>query len=123
MRIRALATAALLGSVAAASPAPLFAQLVPVTHCNAAIPCNIPYGLRPWRAANWTPGASWSMPSAAISVFSPIDQGLSPRIVTRPVADDPAETAARMYVRKNPSPDGKATPATVPKPAPEAPKS
>ena len=37
--------AAALGLLFAAVPAR--AQLVPITRCNSAIPCNIPYGLRP----------------------------------------------------------------------------
>jgi hypothetical protein len=90
------------------------AQLVPITRCNAAIPCNFPYGLRPWRAANWTPDTNSASPSAAISVFSPIDQGLKPQIVTQPVAEDASEQAARIYLRHYPPPVAKATPVPTP---------
>src|SRR4051812_43932182 len=50
---RTFAVALLACAVAAGASA----QLVPVTQRNAAIPCSIPYGLRPADAAAWTPGA------------------------------------------------------------------
>jgi hypothetical protein len=119
MRRRAL-LAALLVSGSAAS-VPLFAQLVPVTRCNSAIPCSIPYGLRPSDAAAWTPGGQVGQGNTAMSLSTGIDGGLTPRIDRPPVSEDPVEAAARMYVRRYPAPGGsaaKSTPRPTPRPTP-----
>ena len=118
MRPRALAAAALRFAVAAALPAslPLFAQIVPITRCNAAIPCNIPYGLRPADAAGWTPGSNVGQGNTAISLSNNFTDGVLPKIDRPPISEDPVEAAARMYVRKYPAPN------PAPKPPPSKPK-
>ncbi len=116
MRPRALAAAALRFAVAAALPAslPLFAQIVPITRCNAAIPCNIPYGLRPADAAGWTPGSNVGQGNTGISVSTNFTDGLLPKIDKPPISEDPVEAAARMYVRKYPAkPAGKSSGSSV----------
>ena len=104
MRLRAIAAAALLVSVAAAAPAPASAQIVPITRCNAAIPCNIPYGLRPADAAGWTPGSNVGQGNTGISMSTNFADGLFPKVDKPPTSEDPVEAAARMYVRKFPAP-------------------
>jgi hypothetical protein len=98
------------------------AQLVPIARCNAAIPCNIPMGLRPADAANWTPGARQGQGGVPVSVSTGIDDGLKPKIDTRAVSEDPSERAARIFLRKNPAPAAtpkpKAAAAAAPTPAP-----
>ncbi len=100
MNLRAIAVAALLVFVAAAASA----QIVPITRCNAAIPCNIPYGLRPADAAGWTPGSNVGQGNTGISMSTDFTDGLMPKIDKPPVSEDPVEAAARMYVRKFPAP-------------------
>ncbi len=78
------------------------AQLVPITRCNSAIPCNIPMGLRPADAAAWTPGNNLGQGNTGISVSSGLDHGIKPKIDRPPVSEDPVEAAARMYVRRYP---------------------
>lgn len=100
------------------------AQLVPITRCNGAIPCNIPTGLRPADAAAWTPGNNLGQGNTGISVSSGLENGFQPRIDRPPVSEDPVEAAARMYVRRYPAatprPTGLPTPKA--KPANAAPK-
>jgi hypothetical protein len=112
----ALAAAALRFAVAAAAlgPLPVFAQIVPITRCNAAIPCNIPYGLRPADAAGWTPGSNVGQGNTGISVSTDFTNGLVPKIDKPPVSEDPVEAAARMYVRKYPAPNPAPKPAATP---------
>ena len=76
------------------------AQLVPITTCHAAIPCSIPFGLRPADSlANNPYGNSGNTgPVVATSV----DAALKPRLVMRPVSEDPADSAARIFVKRNP---------------------
>lgn len=107
----ALAAAIVLASCAAAASA----QLVPITRCNAAIPCSIPTGLRPADAAAWTPGAKLGQGNTAISVH--VDERLKPEIDTPHVSEDPSDRAARIFMRRNPL----ATPKPTPKPTPAAP--
>jgi len=104
---RASAAAILLISIAAAARA----QLVPITRCQAAIPCSIPYGLRPADAAAWTPGARVGQGNTAISIG--VDDRLKPEVQTPHVSEDPTERAARIFMRRNPLP----TPRPTPKPA------
>ena len=117
MRPRALAAATFRFAVAAAACAslPLFAQIVPITRCNAAIPCNIPYGLRPADAAGWTPGSNVGQGNTGISMSTNFTDGIVPKIDKPPISEDPVEAAARMYVRKYPVP---ATTKVAPKNAP-----
>ena len=117
MNPRALAAAALLLIVAAAAPAFLFAQIVPITRCNAAIPCNIPYGLRPADAAGWTPGSNVGQGNTGISMSTNFADGLLPKIDKPPISEDPVEAAARMYVRKYPYQGAAPKPAVAPRPA------
>jgi hypothetical protein len=98
------------------------AQLVPIARCNAAIPCNIPIGLRPADAAAWTPDSKQGQGAVPISVSTGIEDGLKPKIDTRTVSEDPSERAARIFLRRNPapapSPKPKAASAPVTTPAP-----
>ena len=110
-----LAAAAL---VLLAAAAPARAQIVPVTRCNGAIPCNIPYGLRPADAAGWTPGSNVGQGHTGISMSTNFQDGLLPKIDKPPVSEDPVEAAARMYVRKYPAPATTKQPAPKPTPAP-----
>jgi len=132
MRRVALAAAAFLATIA--STAPALAQIVPITRCNAAIPCNIPYGLRPADAAGWTPGSNVGQGHTGMSLSTDFTDGLKPKIDRHPVSEDPVEAAARMYVRKFPAPATrkspgasvesrqlKPTPRPTPPPEPEPP--
>jgi hypothetical protein len=109
---RTLAAALLILLLAGAARA----QLVPITRCNAAIPCSIPIGLRPADAAAWTPGAKTGQGNTAISVG--MDDRLKPEIQTPHVSEDPTDRAARIFVKKNPL---AVSPKPTPKPTP-APK-
>ncbi len=107
---------ALLGAVGiAALAAAAGAQLVPLAHCHAAIPCSIPYGLRPADAVANLPDAGFG--NTAIVAGVGLDNGLKLRLVTTPYSRDPVENAARLYVRKNPL-KGAATPTPAPTPPP-----
>ncbi len=119
--------ASVAAAVFLAAAASARAQLVPITRCNSAIPCNIPMGLRPADAAAWTPGNNLGQGNTGISVSSGLDNGIRPKIDRPPVSEDPVEAAARMYVRRypvggTPRPTGvptpKPTPASVPAPRP-----
>ncbi len=102
-----------------AASLPARAQLVPITRCNSAIPCNIPMGLRPADAAAWTPGNKLGQGNTGVSVSTGLENGLQPKIDRPPVSEDPVEAAARMYVRRNPAPP-LAKPTPAPAPAPKA---
>jgi len=107
-RVALLAAAGLAALAASAS-----AQLVPLTQCKAAFPCNLPYGLRPADAVANLPDAR--LGNALIGAG--VDANLKPRLVAPPHASsDPAEDAARLYVLKNPL---KPTPSPT-RPAPTA---
>jgi hypothetical protein len=90
-----------------------FAQLVPVSTCHAALPCSIPYGLRPADAVrNLANNANSGPGNTAMTVG--INDRANAKLV-KPVSEDPTEYAARIFVRKNPRPV-KSTPATTPAP-------
>ena len=91
------------------------AQLVPITRCNGAIPCNIPMGLRPADAAAWTPGNNLGQGNTGISVSSGLDNGFKPKIDRPPISEDPVEAAARMYVHRYPA-GGTPRPTGIPTP-------
>lgn len=78
------------------------AQLVPLSQCGSAIPCSIPSGLRPADAAALSPYGRVGPGNSAIAVSAGIEQGLKPKVVTRAVAEDPTERAARLFVKRNP---------------------
>ena len=113
MRRAALLAAAGLTAFTAAA----FAQLVPLARCHAAIPCSIPYGLRPPAAVANLPEAGFG--NSLIGVGLRVDNGLKPRLAVSPVSEDPAESAARMFVHRNPlkakTPAAASTPAPTPK--------
>ena len=90
------------------------AQLVPVSTCHAALPCSIPYGLRPADAVQHLANANGGPGNTAMTVG--VNGSLQVRLV-KPVSEDPAEYAARVFVRKNPQ-FVKSTP--VPTPVPKA---
>ena len=94
----------------------LGAQLVPLSQCGAAIPCSIPYGLRPADAAALSPYGRVGPSNSAIAVSAGIEEGLKPRVVTRAVAEDPSERAARLFVKRNPFLSAR-TPTPTPRPA------
>ena len=94
------------------------AQLVPLARCHAAIPCSIPYGLRPADAVSNLPDAGFGNSLIGVGV----DNGLKPRLIASPVSSDPVEDAARLFVRKNPLRTKPPTPTPVPKPAASGPK-
>ena len=121
MRPRALAAAALLLMSPPLRSRSSRAQIVPITRCNAAIPCNIPYGLRPADAAGWTPGSNVGQGNTGISMSTNFTDGLVPKIDKPPISEDPVEAAARMYVRKYPA-QAPAKPARRPRrpPTPKA---
>jgi hypothetical protein len=79
------------------------AQLVPLSQCGAAIPCSIPVGLRPADAAAVSPYARAGQGNTLISVEAAIEDGLKPKVITRAVAEDPSERAARLFVKRNPT--------------------
>lgn len=78
-----------------------FAQIVPLSRCNAALPCSIPFGLRPANATTFSPYTRAG--NAAVSVSAGVEEGLKPKIDQRPpISEDPAERAARIFVKRNP---------------------
>src|SRR4051812_45640672 len=102
---------------------PARGQIVPITRCQAAIPCSIPMGLRPADAAAWTPGSQIGRGNTAISVSAGIEDGLKPRIDTPHVSEDPSDRAARIFLKRNPlaiTPKPTATPAAPGKKTPAA---
>jgi hypothetical protein len=102
---RALLAASLLLGAASGSRA----QIVPLSRCNAAIPCSIPFGLRPADGVAFSPYAKTGQGNTAISVSAGIEEGLKPKIDKVPVSEDPSERAARIFVKKYPV-AGKPTP-------------
>ena len=95
LRVRILASALLL----ACAPA-VFAQIVPLSRCQAAIPCSIPFGLRPADATAFSPYARSG--NVGISVSAGVEEGLKPKVDRIPVSEDPSERAARIFVMRNP---------------------
>jgi hypothetical protein len=114
IRRRAAAALALSGFTVAGAAR---AQLVPITRCNAAIPCSIPIGLRPADAAAWTPGAKTGQGNTGISVS--MDERLKPKVdkPPSPISEDPTDRAARIFMKRNPL---AVTPKPTPKPTPTA---
>jgi len=109
--------AALLGLAGlAVTAAAAYAQLVPLARCHAAIPCSIPYGLRPPDAVKNLPDAQLGNSLIGIG----IDGSLKPRIVASPISSDFSEDAARIFVKKNPLQPKAATPTPTPAPKPAA---
>ncbi|HEY2797714.1 MAG TPA: hypothetical protein VGK26_07480 [Thermoanaerobaculia bacterium] len=93
------------------------AQLVPLSECGSAIPCNIPKGLRPADAAALSPYGRVGNGNALVGVeLNPAD-GFKPEVMTRSIAEDPSDRAARIFLKNNP---GFAMPRTAPTPAPAA---
>ena len=89
------------------------AQLVPLSTCHAALPCSIPYGLRPADSLANNPYGTVGNTGPVVATSIGLGLGLQPRLVVKPVAQDPSEYAARAFVRKNPL----VKPAPVPTPA------
>ena len=116
MRRAALCAAVGLTVLAAFTPA-ASAQLVPLARCHAAIPCSIPYGLRPADAVSNLPDAGFG--NSLIGVGLGVDNGLKPRLAVSPVSEDPVESAARLYVKRNPLKARTPTPAPTPAQKPE----
>jgi hypothetical protein len=110
MRRLALVAAGLAAFVATAN-----AQLVPLTRCQAAFPCSVPYGLRPADAVVNLPDARLGNTLAGVAV----NGAFQLRLAAPHASSDPAEDAARLYVRKNPLPPT-STPTPAPTPAPTA---
>ena len=121
MKHLTLLAALALGLAAVAADAPAQTQLVPLSQCGAAIPCSIPVGLRPADAAAASPYGRVGAGNTLVSMAAAVDESLKPRVVTRAVAEDPSERAARLFLRKNPS-WGLRTPAPAPTPPPLRPE-
>jgi|GEM_PF-3011214 hypothetical protein len=90
------------------------AQLVPLSECGSAIPCNIPKGLRPADAAALSPYSRVGNGNALVGVQLVPAEGFKPEVVTRSIAEDPSERAARIFFKRNP---GFAMPRTAPTPS------
>ena len=101
-----LATAGLVLSAGTAA-----GQLVPLTRCQAAFPCSMPYGLRPADAVAKLPDARLGNVVMGVG----LDGSLKPHLAAPHASSDPAEDAARLYVLKNPL-----RPTATPTPAPTA---
>ena len=87
------------------------AQLVPVSTCHAALPCSIPYGLRPADSVqNLANNANGGPGNTALSLGLHDNMKLQ---LIKPISDDPSEYAARLFVKKNPQ-LVKPTPAPTP---------
>ena len=82
------------------------AQLVPLSLCNAAIPCSLPFGLRPANAvAGLAPFTRAGEGGALVSARAGIGAGEPLRLdKPRPAIPDASEQAARIFLRKNPPP-------------------
>ena len=92
--------AALLAAVALSAAArTAVAQLVPLARCHAAYPCSVTYGLRPADAVANLPDAGFGNSLIGIETST---NGFKPRLAVSPVSQDPAESAARMFVQRNP---------------------
>jgi hypothetical protein len=91
------------------------AQLVPLSECGSAIPCNIPKGLRPADAAALSPQGRVGNGNALVGAQFVPAEGFKPELVTRSVAEDASDRAARIFIKNNP---GFAMPRTAPTPAP-----
>ncbi len=119
MSRRALLAASLLLGAASGSRA----QIVPLSRCNAAIPCSIPFGLRPADSVGFSPYAKTGQGNTAISVSAGIEEGLKPKIDKVPVSEDPSERAARIFVKRNPlSARPTPSPTVTPGPKPARPQ-
>jgi hypothetical protein len=92
------------------------AQLVPVSTCHAALPCSIPYGLRPADSVQNLGNANGGPGNTALSLG--LHDNMKIQLI-KPISDDPSEYAARLFVRKNPQ-LVKPTPAPTPAAAPAA---
>ena len=90
------------------------AQLVPVSTCHAALPCSIPYGLRPADAVQNLANNANGGPGNTAMTFG-INSNMQVRLV-KPISEDPTDFAARLFVKKNPH-LVKPTPAPTPAPA------
>jgi len=121
MRRPALAATLSFSLVALLAPAgTALAQLVPLTRCQAAFPCSVPYGLRPADAVTNLPDAR--LGNSLIGAGVGLDNGLKVRVAVSPVSEDPSEGAARLFLRKNPlKPKATPTPGPTPAAAPSAP--
>ncbi len=96
-----------------ASSAAAFAQIVPLSRCNAALPCSIPFGLRPADTVAFSPYARTG--NSGVSVSAGVEEGLTPKLDRAPISEDPSERAARIFVKRNPRLAGPA-PAPTPRP-------
>jgi hypothetical protein len=105
-------SAPVLAALALAPPAG--GQLVPLTLCQSAIPCNIPFGLRPADSVAGSPYARTG--NAVLSVSAGVEEGLKPRIDRTSASEDPSEFAARLFLRRNPPPARPPSPIPAPSP-------
>ncbi len=108
--------AAALGLAVLAAAGPVRAQIVPIARCNAALPCSIPFGLRPATTSDSTNTfAKTGQGNTAAGVRLGIEEGLKPRLDVPPRSQDASETAARIFVKKNPAPIPTPTPTPAPR--------
>ncbi len=110
--MRRAALAGLAGFLALTASAT--AQLVPISTCHAALPCSIPYGLRPADSVQNLANANGGPGNTALSLG--LHDNMKIQLI-KPISDDPSEYAARLFVKKNPR-LVKPTPAPTPAPAP-----
>ncbi len=108
----------LTGALSIAVAAAAAGQLVELTRCHAATPCSIPFGLRPSGSVANNPFANTGPGNAAIGVGTGLDGGFKLHWIRAPVSQDPVESAARLYVKKNPL---KLRTVSTPTPTPRAP--
>ena len=90
-----------------------FSQIVPLSRCQAAIPCSIPFGLRPASATAFSPYTRTG--NVGVSVSAGVEEGLKPKLDRAPISEDPSERAARIFVMRNPYAAGP-TPTRTPAP-------
>lgn len=104
MRRAALRVLLAAAGLAAASGAK--AQFVQLTRCQAAYPCNVPFGLQ-YKPEPLIAGQYGNVPSSAFSVrVNPVKPFSPPKVdlVTELDHQDWAREAARIFVLKNPRP-------------------
>jgi len=97
------------------------AQLVPLSECGSAIPCNIPKGIRPADAAALSPYSRVGNGNAVVGVQMNPAEGFKPEVMTRSIAEDPSDRAARIFLKRNPGFAMPRTAQTPPEPAVTAP--
>jgi hypothetical protein len=101
------------------------AQFVPITHCAAAFPCSIPYGVR-YNPDPLVLGPYAAPANGAISFRTTLDARPTITIDIRPRDNTPVDAAVRTFLQQYPVTKPAPTPANPetadPKPPPPEPK-